>query len=151
MAIIKKIICPIDFSDNSEAALQIALPIADVHKAEVHLLHVIPEIFFYDWSMTNMYDLNTDEIVTKSKEEANSKLIAMMQELKNQFPNITFHFTVLTQINAADGILNTAKEINADLIVIGSHGRKGWDSLLMGSVAESVMRHSDCPVLIYKM
>ncbi len=128
-----------------------ALPIADAHKAEVHLLHIIPEIFFYDWSMTNMYDLNAEEIVDQSKEEAISKLNLMMQDLKNQFPNITFHFTILTLTNAADGILNTSKEINADLIVIGSHGRKGWDRLLMGSVAESVMRHSDCPVLIYKM
>ncbi len=128
-----------------------ALPIADAHKAEVHLLHIIPEIFFYDWSMTNMYDLNAEEIVDQSKEEAISKLNLMMQDLKNQFPNITFHFTILTLTNAADGILNTSKEINADLIVLGSHGRKGWDRLLMGSVAESVMRHSDCPVLIYKM
>ncbi|MFM2225385.1 MAG: hypothetical protein RJA07_1587 [Bacteroidota bacterium] len=151
MTTIKKIICPIDFSKNAEAALQMALPIADANKAEVHLLHIIPQMYYYDWSMTGMYNLISDEMIEQAKQETNAKMNVLVHELKNKFPSIQFNFTILTLANPADGILETTKEINADLIVMGSHGRKGWDRLLMGSVAESVMRHSDCPVLIYKM
>lgn len=151
MNTINKIICPIDFSKNADASLQVALPIADANKAEVHLLHVIPQMYYYDWNMTGMYNLISDEMLEQSKYDVTNKMKVLVYELKNKYPSIQFDFTILSLADAADGILETAKKINADLIVMGSHGRKGWDRLLMGSVAESVMRHSTCPVLIYKM
>ncbi len=148
---ISKIVCPLDFSDNSIQALQMALPIADANHAAIHLLHIIPEIFLYDWSMTNTFNFNSAEILDQSKQDAELKLKNFIDDYKSKFSNVVFHYNIITLSDAVDGILNISKEINADLIVMGSHGRKGWDRVLMGSVAESVMRNSNCPVMIYRM
>lgn len=52
---------------------------------------------------------------------------------------------------ARDGILKAAKEVSADLIVIGSHGRRGVKRLVLGSVAEDIVRRAPCPVLVVRM
>jgi nucleotide-binding universal stress UspA family protein len=148
---IKKIICPIDFSKYAEAALQMALPIADSYKSEVHLLHIIPKIYYYDWNMTGMYNLLTDEMLEQAMQDASDKMNVIIHECKSKFPSIIFQHSIINRGDPADGILEIANESKADLIVMGSHGRKGWDRLLMGSVAEFVMRHAACQVLIYKL
>lgn len=53
-------------------------------------------------------------------------------------------------MDPAEGILESAKNTKTELIIMGSHGRKGLNRILMGSVAESVLRHAPCGVMIYK-
>ena len=101
--------------------------------------------------MTNTFNFNSAEILDQSKQDAELKLKNFIDDYKSKFSTVVFHYNIITLSDAVDGILNISKEINADLIVMGSHGRKGWDRVLMGSVAESVMRNSNCPVMIYRM
>ncbi len=92
------------------------------------------------------YENKAEELERNS----NNALDTLMIDLKEWYPTVTFETVLLTNLDPAEAICKTQKENKHDLIVMGSHGRKGLDRLLMGSVAESVMRSSHCPVLIIK-
>jgi universal stress protein A len=150
MRTIQKILCPVDFSPSSDEALEYALQLAVFNQAHVHLLHVLPQINYYDWNTMSMYALISDETFKKESEHLKVKLQTLVSNLQSRYPALGFSYEVNDTQNPADGILHSAQENKADLIVIGSHGRRGLDRLLMGSVAESVMRHAECAVMIFK-
>lgn len=77
-------------------------------------------------------------------------MLKRVDELKAKYPNITVDYLFEVDIDPAALILQIQKEKNYELIVMGSHGRKGLQRLLMGSVAESIMRDATCPVLVIK-
>jgi nucleotide-binding universal stress UspA family protein len=78
------------------------------------------------------------------KHEASRQLDALVQEVKSRRPSI---HAVLREGPTVDEILNAARETSADVIVIGTHGRTGLPHVLLGSVAERVVRRASCPVL----
>jgi nucleotide-binding universal stress UspA family protein len=83
--------------------------------------------------------------VMQAQEDANKKLFSYIQ--KTWGKEIPLH--IYTKVGKPkDEILNTAKECGADFIILGTHGRVGFDHLISGSVAEGVVRHAICPVLI---
>ncbi len=139
----KRICCPIDFSDASRAAMEVAVDLARRTGAELVLLHAypIPGYTFPDGS-----------VVASPK---------MMQELADQAerhleewraaaaattgaPRVGTHKAVG---EPAAEIVAFAKANGIDLIVVGTHGRTGLEHALMGSVAERVVRRAHCPVL----
>jgi universal stress protein A len=86
-------------------------------------------------------------------EETKAEALKMLEERKHQLEQDLEGVKIDTKIemgDAAEVILETEKALNPDLIVMGSHGRKGISRLLMGSVAEVVFRHATCPVLLVK-
>ena len=100
--------------------------------------------------MNGVYPLISEELLDNEKRETENKLIDLVKKLKAQNPKIDISYEMIDTNTIADNIVNIAKKTNTDLIIMGSHGRKGIDRILMGSVAESVLRHAECNVMIYK-
>jgi universal stress protein A len=146
----KKILCPIDFSEYANEALKFAVLLAEKNRSSLHLIHIFPKINYYDWNMNGVYPLISEELLDNEKRETENKLIDLVKKLKAQNPKIDISFEMIDTNTIADNIVNIAKKTNTDLIIMGSHGRKGIDRILMGSVAESVLRHAECNVMIYK-
>jgi nucleotide-binding universal stress UspA family protein len=146
----KKILCPIDFSEHADEALKFAVLLAEKNQSSIHLFHVIPEINYYDWNMNGVYPLISEEILNNERNEAKNKLIELVKRFTSENPKIEISYEMIDTHLIADTIVNIAKKTNIDLIIIGSHGRKGLDRILMGSVAEEVLRHAHCNVMVYK-
>lgn len=147
---IERIVCPVDFSDPSDAALTVAVELAEHFSAEIVLVHVINEI---DPTPTPSYTL-TPQMMQQIPEMMNH-----MQENAHRAMQVLIDAHVAGRVPArdevaigspADGIVRVAEQIDADMIVIATHGRSGFKGLLFGSVAEKVVRTADCPVLTMK-
>lgn len=135
----KKILCPVDFSQPSERAAAYAVDLAKATGGSVELLHVFqlplvaaPETFSFP------------ELVQTMSREADEGVAEMLKRHQGKGVTVT---SVTTQGIPAAEIVRMAKEQNVDLVVIGTHGRTGLAHLLLGSVAERVMRTSPVPVL----
>ncbi len=139
----KKIIVPVDFSGHSEYALRVAADIARKHNAELYLLH--------------MLDIS-DQMISITEGTKRRELIFFMELAKKRFEEfidrdfiqgintvpVIKHFKVFEEID------NAAKEVGADLIVMGSRGASGVKGYFVGSNTEKVVRTSDIPVLVVK-
>lgn len=136
MLTVRTILCPTDFSERAEAAMELASALARDYKAKLVIAHVTaPPI--QGVSEGVVVGLPTGWI------EASK---AKLESLRPANPNVSFtHMHAVG--NEADEILRMAEEAGADLIVMGTHGRTGLSRLLAGSVAESVLRAALCPVL----
>jgi universal stress protein A len=145
MATPRKILCPVDFSEGSLAALEEALVIAEALDAKVDLLHVwqLPTAFYAE---TVVWPQPTWDLLTRSVEEAARKslerLVASLAE-----PRRARMTTRLVLGDPTTAILEQATVSGSDLIVMGTHGRRGLSGFLMGSVTARVLRHAPCPVI----
>ena len=137
---LSKILVPTDFSEPSKYALRYACRLADQFKAEVHQVHVVealPDLYFEG-------AIFTSETEGRMRETAEKLLKKQPQAPWADGVTVTHEVRQGTPLNE---ILAAAKDFEADLIVIGTHGRSGVGHLLLGSVAEKVIRKSPCPVL----
>ena len=138
----KRILCPIDFSDASRAALQVAAETAKKYGAKVALFHAYP---------VPGYTFPDGSFVASSKmlDELSGQANQHMAEWKALAEGMGIsQVEVATAVGEpAHEILAFAKAQHADLLVIVTHGRTGLQHALMGSVAERVVRRSSCPVL----
>jgi len=141
---ITDILVPVDFSDHSEAAVTYAAQLAERLGASLNLLHVVEDpVATGAWGS----DLQVPDLPRIREHIAR----ASEERLKTFADTVgtggaPFVTTVLVG-RAHDAILDCAREIDADLIVMGTRGRSGLAHMLMGSVAERVVRHAACPVL----
>ena len=127
---LKKIICAVDFSVDSDAVVRYA---AAMHctRAELIVLYIAPED-------------NSDDLLLRKRLHEFSRYSDMLSQ-----NNVQAVFA-MQYGEPATGILGYAKEHNADMIVLGSHGNTAIARLLVGSTAETVMRKAVCPVVILK-
>ena len=141
----KVILAPTDLSENAEEAVDYACELARILGAKVHLLHVIavPVVGIPELGMA-LTSTMIDTMV-KDNQAALDQLAARKAAQADIAP------TILRTGDARDVINQTAKEIGADLIVVGTHGRRGVTRVLLGSVAETVVRTAPCPVLTVRM
>ena len=148
----KIILCPVDFSEYSTNALEYAAKIASAGNARLHILYVLPQLNYYDLTMTGSIVLypGAEEVFEKEKAHAEERSVQLLDEWMAKYPEVNFTHQVYSYGQPGESIVNAANEIAADLIVLGSHGRRGLSRLLMGSVAEYVLRHAHCAVIIYK-
>ena len=140
----KKILFCTDFSESSHWTFTYALNLAKTYKAKLFILHVTPEpVDFYRPS-----EQIEDVVRTYHKkvvdEEVQKHYLSKMEGFKN-------YRLLLKEGIVYDEIIKTAKEESADVIVMGSHGRTGLDQLLLGSIAEKVVRKSPVPVLTVRL
>jgi universal stress protein A len=145
MKTFKKILCPYDFSEHAEEALQYAIKLSD-KETLITLIYVIQMPYSIDPYGYSYYDIKSDDIKNASKDALEKKV----EELKSKYENINIDFEFDIDYDPAEYILKNQKAGHYDLVVIGSHGRKGISRMLMGSVAESVLRDATCPVMIIK-
>ncbi len=132
---LKKILCPIDYSDCSKEALKYAVSYAIKNKAKLYLLHVID---------TSVYDESLDTMVDEIIKQHKTRLLECVpEETRN---DMKIEALVVQEIPFA-GIINVAEKNKIDMIVMGTHGRTGIAHILIGSVAEKVVRKAPCSVL----
>jgi len=154
--IIHKILIAIDDSAYAEHAAEYGFDVARKFDAEVGVVNIVEP------AMMPQMTTNADPIMGMTAMGVGMDEMELIDIQKNQSENIVdrtikkfagdmpvTHFTEYG--STADGIIKCSKEFNADLIVIGTHSRSGIDRLLMGSVSEHVVRHSEVPVLVVPM
>jgi len=142
---ITKILCPTDFSEPSYKALDTANELAEKFDAEVLLIHVLSPVFVYPAAALAPGIIKTPDINDIDRDEMAYKSLSMT--LEKRVPDSVKSRSILEKGNPADEIVKGAKAEKADLIVIGTHGFTGWRHLILGSVAEKVVRLASCPVL----
>ncbi len=146
---IKKILCPVDFSETSNLAIKNAKSMALLFNAKLYLLHAVDQLHGVDHFM--VLQLTPQEIALKLKKEASDKLKEIVCQLKEE----TKEKELDIETDVKEGkpfvqIIKNAREIDADLIVMGSHGRTALSHAIIGSVAERVVRKASCHVLVVK-
>ena len=137
---LSRILCPVDFSETSERALAYALELAAADSL-VEVLHVLQPLPGYMWPEGLVG--TPDEYVTQIRQEADKNLAALVE--RHHHPTVTIVSSV--REGRADTTICEAAE-DADLIVMGTHGRSAIERLLVGSVTERVVRHATKPVLV---
>lgn len=139
---IRRILCPIDFSDASRHALQHAVAIARWYESRLTALHVFsaaPSAAAYAPGMAY-------ESLVLSRTDRDQLLAHLKSFVATSAGDVPVD-AVLREGATASGILGQAAEMKADLLVLGTHGRSGFERLLLGSVTEKVLRKAPSPVL----
>jgi nucleotide-binding universal stress UspA family protein len=136
---IRKIVHPTDFSEQSRAAFDVACALARDYGAELITVHVSPPPAVYA----------PDGIAMPTPVEDPIDVRTRLVRMRPADPRVKIDYRVLDG-DPADRVLGFAKSEGADLIVMGTHGTTGLLRLLMGSVAENVLRKAECPVLTVK-
>ncbi|MGE0824864.1 MAG: universal stress protein [Candidatus Binatia bacterium] len=144
---IKKILVPTDFSENAEHALSWALGLAADCKAKVLVFNAAPPMASFAFPESVYYpDLaRMEREVIADAEQRVAEFAA-----KHAGGGVTVE-TLVTLGEPVWEITQAAEREQVDLIVMGSHGRTGLSHVLLGSVAERVVRHAPCPVLVVRM
>jgi nucleotide-binding universal stress UspA family protein len=137
---LKKILVPVDFSKCSAKALEYAVPFARQFGSELVLLHVIPPAVM----------LQTSEFATQgiyeSMEAAKESLERMRQSVGDEISSRSLVRNGSPHVE----IIDAAKELDIDLIILSTHGRTGLAHILLGATAERVVRRAGCPVLVVR-
>jgi nucleotide-binding universal stress UspA family protein len=140
---IKLILCPIDFSEFSVRAYQYALSLAEHYRAKLVAKHIV-ELWRYPYADYVASQGDYQEFRRALREGGKERLREFVKKHTHDEiqPELVVHEGI-----AADSVLSFAQERKADLIVMGTHGRRGFDRLVLGSVTDRVMRTAPCPVL----
>ncbi len=139
MIAFKNILVPVDFGEPSRRALEVAISLAKQNGAALTVLHV----FDVPPSYASM-DLSPVDLLTPMWSAAQAELDATLAKVKDSLPQATH---CLTRGTPWREILATIERTHPDLVVVGTHGRTGLERVLLGSVAERIVRLSPVPVL----
>jgi nucleotide-binding universal stress UspA family protein len=140
---INKILFPTDFSRCADQALEHAVFLAEKYDAEIHVLHAVT-LFNDQAGVVNDEFEETEEMIKKLEDIAELQLNKVSGAHEDD--DIKIIKAQTRGISAAPAILDYASEHSIDLIVTGTHGRRGLGHFLLGSVAEEIVRVSECPV-----
>ncbi|MFM7207936.1 MAG: universal stress protein [Planctomycetaceae bacterium] len=135
----KTILFPTDFSTASDAALEHAAALAKATGATLLIVHVEEPPLAYGGG----------ELYYGIPEPDSERILKMLEDVRPSDPEVAFTHR-LTMGDPAGEIVRLATDEHAEMIVLGTHGRTGVTRLLMGSVAEVVVRRAPCPVLVYR-
>jgi universal stress protein A len=141
---IERILAPVDFSPHSRKAVAYAMAFARQFNASLTFLHVVQVNYAYGEFGAIDFTALEREMRTTADKELNSLVEAATQE------GVTVE-SLIREGSPAKVIAEVAKERNTDLLVIATHGYTGLKHVLMGSIAEQVVRYAPCPVLVVRM
>ncbi len=139
---LKKILCPLDFSEPSLEALVEASELATQFSAELLLAHVLPVLPALPPDPNFVFKVPEYERALHLDAEQNLRKL-----VESRLPKMTQVRTLIGHGDAGAEIVRIAKAEGVDLVVIATHGRTGWRHLAFGSVAEKVVRLASCSVL----
>jgi len=156
---IKRILYATDLSENARYAFGYAVSIANRHDARITVLHVVEELSSFAQSMVAdmMGEKRLADIKTEKEKEVISELKIRLEEfcdnVRHEQPSCPFVVdnTIVTTGHPVDQIVHQAEKLDADLIVIGSHGRGGLADVTMGSTSRRVLRRCAMPVLVVRL
>ena len=138
----QKILCPVDFSESSDRALDYALALAKRHGGQVSVMHVLPTVL----ADPELYPYLTEPVLASG--EARDRAHRQLGDFVHRaLADGIGAEVILEDGDVVEEVLKKAKTLDADLVVMGTHGRRGFRRLLLGSVTERVLRQSEAPVL----
>jgi nucleotide-binding universal stress UspA family protein len=146
----KNILVPVDGSELSLAALKEAVAFARSIKAKLHLLHVVHHFYVNvegGWASQVLHKLEEDH-EQESRQAAEAMVSKLVESAKKD--SIEVDGLVVIHDSPYEQIIAQASKLGCDLIMMASHGRKGLDSLLLGSETAKVLTHSKLPVLVVR-
>jgi nucleotide-binding universal stress UspA family protein len=138
------ILIPTDFSACADHALTHAVDLADRFGARLHLLHVVNELD-PDWYGITDAQQRAVKLRDQIETEARERLQALAPD--GEARDIRTTVSLQLSFDVADSIYEYVAEREIDLVVMGTHGRKGLDRLMLGNVANKIIRHVPCPVM----
>jgi universal stress protein A len=141
---VQNILLPTDFSACSQRAIEYASALARKLGAAVHLVHVLEEPFTTKGAW-EFHRPDTPELRERMYQDCRARLATVADKLHDD--NVSQVTTEVRSGTPTDAIVAAAVDYGADLIVMATHVRSGLPHLLLGSVAERVIRHARCPVL----
>ena len=144
---IKTVVFPTDFSNGARAAMDSALSLAKDYGAKLILLYVIQDINVAEWYIPS--SISAMDLVDELQKSAAKEMGKWAGEAAKAGVKDVEHL-VVRGVPFVE-IIRIAREKNADMIVIGTHGRTGIDHMLFGSTAEKVVRKAHCPVLTVRL
>jgi nucleotide-binding universal stress UspA family protein len=146
----KQILIALDYEPSAQTIAETGLGLAKAMKAEVTLLHVVTNTAYYsslDYSpimgFSGFGGTDIQETFIEIKKLSQDFLDKSKEHLADASIN-----TIVKEGESSEAIMQTAKEIHADIIVMGSHSRSGLDKILMGSVTEKVLHNTTIPLFI---
>lgn len=145
MRLFKNILVPFDLSTQSTRAFKVALDIAKCRDSKITLLTCLEGDAWHH----KYYDSRADSELIKKQKKVSEKHLEKLESLAEK-NKVTVKSQIISSKSVVNDIVNYAKSRKYDLVVIGSHGRAGFDKLLLGSVANGVSQKTRCPVLIVK-
>lgn len=143
---IKKILFAADFSESSSSSLPYAVDFAKRYGAKLYLVHVIYDIS--KSSGSHVPHVSLEEMYKDMEKNAKAELEKCYIEEMRTLKDVEH---VVLKGTPYEEICRFVEKNKIDLIVIGTHGRKGLDRMLFGSTAEQIVRHAPCPVLTVRM
>ena len=148
----KKILIAIDYNPTAQDIAKKGYELAKSMNAEVTLLHVVADYTYYsslDYSPIMGFDSfsNLGVLQTNTVAELQNAANDYLDKTKRYLDDETIK-TVVKDGDSGQAIIDAAKEMDVDVIVMGSHSRRGLEKILMGSVAEKVLRNSTLPLFI---
>lgn len=149
---LKKILIALDYNPTAKKIAEVGFSMAKSMKAEVALLHVIADPVFYSsmgyspvMGFTG-YDYIPD-IQLDTINKLNNASLKFLKKSREHLGDNSIEI-IVKEGEFAETILETAKEINADIIVVGSHSQKWLENILIGSVTEKILQHTTVPLFI---
>jgi nucleotide-binding universal stress UspA family protein len=146
MILMNAILVATDFGETSDAALVYGRNLARTFGARLYVVHIAEDVSTtagQELFAGDLHELQADVV-----EAATSRLYSSLSD--DDLTMLSATPVVRVSSNAANAIIAYAKEVHVDIIVVGTHGRGPMSHLLMGSVAEHVVRHAPCPVLVVR-
>jgi nucleotide-binding universal stress UspA family protein len=148
----KKILIAIDYNPTAQDIVEKGYSLAKSMNAEVTLLHVVADYTYYsslDYSPIMGFDSfsNLGMLQANTVTELQNAATEYLEKTKLHLGDPAIK-TMVKDGDSGDAIVDASKDLNADVIVMGSHSRTGLDKILMGSVAEKVLRHTTVPLFI---
>lgn len=142
----QRILVPIDGSAISEQAMDEAIKFAQQHNAHIELVHVLEEIWYFD----DENYMNYAELVDSMRSNGEKILAQAQNKLKQAGVAADIKLVEAQGGRIANVIIIEARNSLADLIIIGTHGRSGFSRMLLGSIAEGVIRTAHIPILLIR-
>ena len=140
---VKKVLVSTDFSEAAHKAMPYAASLAEEYEAELHIVHVVEDSLYYAQFVYDGAPFDPTVLIEGLVEDRKKKLAEVLKLV----PASVKAKTHLRRGLVASEIIAAAKETDADVVVLATHGRTGLSHLIFGSVAERVVRECPCPVL----
>lgn len=139
---VQEIIVSVDFQKHTQQVAEFALDVANRLGANLTFVHVLEVVLPYSDYSPESYKNFDDKLLA----HAQGSMEVLVEKSKNKLPSCK---GVVLRGEVIDAIVAYAKETKADLVIMGTHGAKGIEKILLGSVAERVLKRAPCPVLMY--
>lgn len=148
----KKVLVALDYDPTAQKVAEAGYLLAKTMGAEVYLLHVISDPVYYasrDYSPIMGFNgyMDLGSVQMDSVDGLKNASIQYLDKIKKHLADDAIH-ALVKEGDFAETILKTAKEVHADLVVIGSHSRKWLEKIVMGSVTEKVLKQTTVPLYI---